>query len=386
MPKRSETLINADSIKALEPGERQVFLWDSLSPGFGVRVTPNGVKSYVLDYRIGSRRRRVTLGLVSEMKLKDARKKASAWRDRVRIGEDPLTTIEERRDAPLVRDLRKRFMKEHAPKRSRSTVRNYEVLWKKLAHLETVPVADIRWEHIAAVHAAHAGRPYAGNRFLALVSKAWALAKRWGWYPRELPNPGREHDRHAEQRRGVALSPDELRRIGKVLEAKKSSPTLAALRVVFLTGARPAEVCSARWDELNGEGQVLHLPRTKTGPRALYLGEPAAKVVAEQLRVGPYIFPGRELDKPLKSIRRRAWYRVRDAAGLPEHVRLYDARHTWATFAEELGVSEDRRRRLTGHSVAGVHAGYIHVRDQVLLAEADRVAGVIDAAMRGETA
>lgn len=375
------------AVRGLTAGDgKQVFLWDSRIPGLGVRAMQSGVKSFILDYRVGTRRRRVTLGRVGELTLDQARAKAAQWRLKVHAGDDPKAVVEAKRAAPTLADLRTRFMAEHAPKRSASTVRNYELLWRKLDHLDARPVAEMRWEDIAAVHTRLADRPYLGNRLLALVSKAIALAKRWDWYPRQLPNPGREHDRHPERKRGIALDADALYRLGQAIDAEESSPMVAALRVVLFTGARPAEVCGARWKDLDDSGRVVSLPETKTGPRALYLGRPAAEIVAKQIRVGRFIFPGRDLQKPISGIRRRLWYRIRDRAGLPETVRLYDLRHTWATMAEELGVSEDRRRRLTGHSVAGVHAGYIHVRDQVLQAEADRVAGAIEDALEGRLA
>lgn len=56
-----------------EPGKQVIYLDKSL-PGFGVRVTPKGAKSYVLTY--GKERKRLKIGDVGLVGLQQARKKA----------------------------------------------------------------------------------------------------------------------------------------------------------------------------------------------------------------------------------------------------------------------------------------------------------------------
>jgi len=50
MPKLTKRLIDAAKADT-ETGE--AFLWDSEVKGFGLRVKPSGVRSFVLKYRIG---------------------------------------------------------------------------------------------------------------------------------------------------------------------------------------------------------------------------------------------------------------------------------------------------------------------------------------------
>lgn len=84
-------------IRDLRPGPTTAILWDGEIKGFGVRMTPAGAKAYVLDYRIGQRQRRATLGRCSDMALRTAREKAGEWRNAILEGHDPL---EARRAAP----------------------------------------------------------------------------------------------------------------------------------------------------------------------------------------------------------------------------------------------------------------------------------------------
>jgi hypothetical protein len=79
------------TVDALQPEpDRDVFAWDSELKGFGVRVKPSGVKSYLVQYRnVEGRTRRLVLGqhgaLTPEVARDLARKKLSA----VATGEDP---------------------------------------------------------------------------------------------------------------------------------------------------------------------------------------------------------------------------------------------------------------------------------------------------------
>ncbi len=57
--------ISKRSADALKPGERNKLLWDTALPGFGLKVTPAGGRTYLVQYRVGGRKgrtRRVTIG------------------------------------------------------------------------------------------------------------------------------------------------------------------------------------------------------------------------------------------------------------------------------------------------------------------------------------
>lgn len=56
----------------------------------------------------------------------------------------------------------------------------------------------------------------------------------------------------------------------------------------------------------------------------------------------------------------RAWKQLLEHAGVPD-APLHAARHTTATLLQAGGVDEDTRMRISGHSSAAAHRGYIHV-------------------------
>jgi hypothetical protein len=83
-----------DSIEA-DP-ERDTLVWETDLAGFGLRVSRGGVKSYVFQYKIHGKTRRMTLGEHGRaLTLKAARKLAVARRFAVQAGGDPATEAEE---------------------------------------------------------------------------------------------------------------------------------------------------------------------------------------------------------------------------------------------------------------------------------------------------
>ena len=59
--------------KMAAPQQGNRIEWDAEIPGFGVRITASGVKSFILDYRIAGRQRRYTIGRYLDLTLAAAR-------------------------------------------------------------------------------------------------------------------------------------------------------------------------------------------------------------------------------------------------------------------------------------------------------------------------
>lgn len=404
MPKRTSSRLTDAAIRKARPaqdGSRRE-LWDG--DGLHVRVSRAG-KVFYLRYRTPrGAHRRMKLGPWTRedrfggdfdpltvlpgsapLTLAQARAVAGAQRARVAGGRDPQVERRtgRRESAPRVRDLADRFMREHGFKRSEATRRNYALIWEGhvLPALGGKPVSEVTWADVDALHQRMADSPALANRTLDVVSKAWKLASRWGWCP-PGQNPGRDHDKYREKKKGRSLSRSELARLGEALEAE-DDPRADVVRVLLFCGARPSEVRTLRWEHVSENCRVLDLPRTKTGRKQVYLGAPAAEVLRSCERVGEWAFPNPETGQPYHDLR-PVWPRLRDRARLD--CRLYDAtRHTYATTALEAGVPLERVKRLVGHSTRDVTLStYAHFSRAALLADADRVAGAIQAAMRGE--
>lgn len=67
--------ITKRTVDALKANEKDLIIWDDDLPGFGIRVKPSGVKSYILQYRNDAgRSKRATLGRHGVLTAEMARK------------------------------------------------------------------------------------------------------------------------------------------------------------------------------------------------------------------------------------------------------------------------------------------------------------------------
>ena len=386
------TKLTNRTVAAIKPGDRDLFVWDDELPGFGLRVKPSGVKSYILQYRNQHNvSRRYTLGRHGVIGPEKARVKAKSLLAGVQDGADPATERREAREAPTVADLAERYMAEHArPKKRPSSARTdaSNLRLHVLPALGRKRVAVVTRADIADLHHAMRETPGAANRTLALVSKMMNLAEKWDWRPNGA-NPCRHVDRYPERAMERFLSGDEIGRLGAVLsEAERTATELpsviAAIRLLMFTGARLGEILNLRWGQVDSERTCLRLPESKTGAKVIHLNAPALEVLNGIERDGsPWVIAGRDPDKPLVNLR-KPWHRIRAKAGL-EGVRLHDIRHSFASIGAAGGLSLPIIGALLGHTQAATTKRYAHLAADPLKQAADMIGKRIAAAMRGDS-
>ncbi|MBV9827085.1 MAG: tyrosine-type recombinase/integrase [Alphaproteobacteria bacterium] len=383
--------ITKRAVNALTPTAdgREAVLWDAELKGFGCRVQRGNVKSYILHYRVGSGRgaplRKLTIGRHGSPWTPDsARAEAKKLLGRIEEGADPASDKSARRDAPTVTDIAERFLAEHVEaKRKTSTATEYRRLLSKviLPVLGKRKVADIARADIAKLHHANRATPYQANRVLAVLSKMFNLAERWGLRS-DASNPCRHIEKFAERKRERMLSPAELGRLGDALAAHCGSPfPVAAIKLLVFTGARLGEVLGMRWEWVDFERGEARLPDSKSGAKTLHLPPPALEVLAglERQDGNAFVIVGHKPGAAMVNLE-KPWRAIRKVAELDD-VRLHDLRHAFASVAASSGMGLPIIGKMLGHSQPATTHRYAHLAADPVKDAAAAVAAKIAAAM-----
>ncbi len=369
---------------------KDLFLWDSDLPGFGVRIKPSGVRSYIIQYRNkDGQSKRVTLGRHGVLTAGEARALARRRLVDLAFGRDPARRLPKGIAAVTVGALCERYLKEHAePNKKPASVRED----RRLIDTRIGPalgdrlIEAVARGDVVALHQSMAKTPYEANRTLALLSKMFNLAEDWGL--REAgSNPCRRIGRFPEKPRERTMTAAELARFGAVLaEAEsthKEDPSLlAGLRLLLYTGCRVSELLSFRWDDIDWSARTVHLPDSPTGPKSIVLGKAAMDVLATLPYLSEYALPAiRTPEAPLSAATlEHVWRRCRDRAGL-EGVRLNDLRYTFAAWAAMEGYGASVRNALVGDGRSQPGRPAPELAPRVLLKAANTISQRLAAAL-----
>ncbi|MDD3029126.1 MAG: tyrosine-type recombinase/integrase [Alphaproteobacteria bacterium] len=369
------------TVEAAKVKEKDYLIFDSELSGFGLRVMPSGRKIFVLQYRIGVRTRRFTLGSFPGLTPELAREKAFQTLAAIHDGHDPMAEKQAFAACPDVKELCQRFQEIHATQHLKpcTTVR-YDCLIRNhiVPTIGRLKITEVTRAHIMRLHFSMSKIPSSANQALALLSKMFNLAEDWGLRP-ENTNPCRHIKKYREKKRERFLSPTEMRRLGETLrmaeEAKLCSPfAIAAFRLLILTGARLGEIQHCKWEYVHLDRGVIRLPDSKTGPRTIHLGRTAIALLHAMPRKpgNPYLIcSDHKPDEPIQDLQ-NTWRVIKKWAKI-EDVRIHDLRHTFASNAVTMGMSLPMIGRLLGHTQTQTTARYAHLAVSPVLEAATKV-------------
>jgi integrase len=345
---------------ALPAGTTDKTFFDDDVPGFGVRLRTGGSARWVVQYDVGDKTRRMTLGAVSALDLSAARKSAKDVLAAVRLGRDPAgakiearTRVGETFGALLARYLPYKQAQLKQGARSFKEVERHLVKYARSLHAH--PVASIDRRTIAALMSATVTRagPTAANCMLGSLSGyfTWLICE--GLI--EGANPAAYVNKAvANKSRDRVLTPDEFRTI---LNALGDSDYADIFRLLAYTAARKSEIGSLRRGEIKFEEGVIQLPasRTKNGKPHIIPLVPQALAI---LKARPE--NGRELVFGYgKGFTGWAWAKAAldERTGPIKPWVLHDLRRFFSTNAHDrLGVAPHIVEACLGH-ISGFKAG-----------------------------
>jgi len=336
-------------------GKSERIFFDDELPGFGLRIREGGSRTFIYQYQLGTKQRRMSLGVATETNVNSIRKIAEKLHARVRLGEDPATTKAQTKAAAVhtFKAVAEEYLQHHKPGwRPRTYVNTARNLLSYAKALHQLQLGKIIRADIAAVHASvtrSAGAPSA-NRVRASLSGLFTWAIENG---RVESNPVINSPRHEEASRDRVLTPVELRLIWNSLEDNDYG---AIIKLVALTGQRPGEIAGLRWSQIHNESIVLEGGDATGGTKnhrdhVIPLSEPAKQIIASQKRRdGRDLAFGRGENKfsGWMNCKQRINDRITAATGrIPKDWRPHDLRRTFSTLIGG-GLDEHDLEKLTG--------------------------------------
>ena len=370
-----------------------VLHFDREVAGFCLQVRPSGLRSFVLDYRFGGRRRRLTIGRWPEWSVRQARDRAASMRRQLDVGEDPGAARSAVGEVSKVADLVDRYLDLHAVHLARRNALDQGSMLTNLVvpHIGAIPVHKVTALDVDLVLSkVAAGRtrptPVRANRCGEVLRKMFALSVAWGL---RSDNPASGFRRRVEEERARYLTADEVMRLADLLSRSEDRRSAGVVQICMLTGARLGEVRQARFSQFHLDQLVWEKPAAATKQRRVHrvpISEDVAALVRLRREAVPtgtaWLFPGEARapdgslkDQPVQDIR-KFWASASRSAGI-EGVRIHDLRHTFASLLVSGGASLEMIGRLLGHSQSRTTQRYAHLSDDPLRVGVESVASVL---------
>lgn len=392
-------------VDRIKPGSKDEFHWDTDTKGFGVRVTPAGKLTFIVQGRVDGTESaiRITVGPYGVFTVDQARDEAREHLRAMRKGIDPRAarkadeaakvTLQQVCDAYVARPGKLKPSSKAAIERHVATT--FEA-WKDK------PIASITEEMCKARYRqmltkglrGKKGAPGQANQAFSVLGALLAYAGRQ--YRRtdgsplcsRAPVDALKDDRVRLKPRTSRILDHKVGAVWSALREWRGSTynrdtvsSIDLVRFLLLTGLRLSEASSLKWSQVNLEDGYFHLPNPKnSNPVSMPLSTQAVDLLKARPRVegSPYVFPswgaaGHIIDP------RDIMKRVSQVAG--NHVTPHDLRRTYTNTAlRSCRIEKFRTDLLTNHITRDVTAEHYFDTSnlQWLAPEAQMIADWLD--------
>ena len=400
---RIRMTLTARTVEALQPKARAYTAWDDRITGFGVRVQPSGLRSFLVNYRAGDRgrkapHRRIVIGRHGHITADQARRRAREILGRVALGEDPLADRARTRSIPTLRKAFKDYLAV-GPRRRDSTIANYRrAVHRDLGDWLDRSLGDIDRRDVERRFHELTERPgwVQANTAMKLLG---AIYRRPCLDFEELRNPvelwraagGRLH---SPRRRRIQPPSEVLPCWNRGFETAVRNPVARdAFRFGLYTGMRLTEVISLAWTQVDMAAMTVRIEDTESGeplefPITRQLAAILERRFAERERypgkAQAWVFPSESsASGHLKSIQHLN-ARIGEAGGAK--FWFHALRNCFITVADrELMLPTSLTKRLVNHAPSNdVTQGYAADWTMAQLRNsAQRIADRIDELIRG---
>lgn len=373
-----------------KPGAKQSIFWDGKTSGLGLRVTANGAKSYIFQTELQGKTMRITIGNYPAWSISDAQAKAMQLKVLTDQGIDPRQVEAEKKAAQATAEVIKkaqetretltmakawneyiealqstwgklhlhdhmRAMQAGGEKRTRS---NKLTEPGTLASLAAIRLVDITNERLIAwAKIEGAKRPARSRNARTLLSTFlnWCIAHPvYGVIITNNPAQGKEVKKYLGKPKvkNDALQREQLPGWFNAVKQIHNPVIGAYLQTLLLTGARPNELITACWEDVDFQWNAFTIKDKVEGLRVIPLTPYVAHVLGGLPRRNEWVFSSLTSASGHLVEPRIAHDKACIVAGLD--VTLHGLRRSFASLCEWIEMPAGIAAQIQGHKPQGV--------------------------------
>jgi integrase len=357
-------------IKSLKPRTTRYEEYEG--GGFGIRVTPKGIKTWIYRYKIHEKTDKLTLGHYPAMSLANAKKQFIELSELRRDGKTPKEIIQQAKaqESNTVKKLVTGWYTNYILKERKQPQQIKQLIDADIIPLlGTVELANLSPSLVTTAldTIVKRGSPVHANKVLAALKQAFSYGVRRGamtenpatlLQARDIGGIEKPRDRH--------LSIDEIKTLLLFLDNamnRMSIQTKNAIKIILYTGVRTGELRLATWDEIDYENSLWTIPKenTKQGEiMHIHLADPV-KVMFRELQSASqsnYVLSVTDNGPLSPKALPRAINRIQERVGI-EHWTAHDLRRSFCTqLSQSLCIDPVVIEKCLGHKMPKIMATY----------------------------